>query len=84
MEFKEYSNPESQDYDITSNNGEMNIDNNAQLPYDIELMDLIGVLDDVSEEELMNNYDITLLEYYNPTAETIEKVKEAISPKMGR
>ena len=84
MEFKEYSNPESQDYDITSNNGEINIDNNAQLPYDIELMDLIGVLDDVSEEELMNNYDITLLEYYNPTAETIEKVKEAISPKMGR
>ena len=77
MTFKEFSNPEEQDYDITSSqNGE--IDNNVNYssnPYVSELVDLIGILEDVYEEDLIRNYGITMQEYFNPNLEVINKVK---------
>ncbi len=78
MEFKEYSNPEEQDYDITSSYGEEEAVINSYNPYEDELLYLIGILEDITDEELMDKYGITMAEYINPTQETIDKVKEAM------
>jgi len=83
MKFREFSNPEEADYDIStalsSNSGYTNINN----PYDEQLVGLIGVLEDVSEKELLEKYGITYEEYLHPTEATIDKVMDAIQMEKG-
>lgn len=80
MEFKEFANVEGRDYDLYSNDGNIKTEENTN-PYVEELLELIGLLEDIDEEELMSQYGITLNEYLHPTEETIKKVKEAIGIK---
>ena len=46
--------------------------------YEDELFSLIGVLDQITEEELEDKYGITIKEYVNPTHETIIKVQNKL------
>ena len=78
MEFKEFTNPESKDYDINSNQNHNNIIYNNN-PYSEQLINLIGILEDITEEELQEQYGISMNEYLNPTEDTINKVSEKIS-----
>lgn len=80
MEFKEYSNPEGMDYDINSSlrNSAPNFNATQYNKYDEQLLDLIGILGDITEEELLENYGISMQEYLNPTAETLKKVSEKL------
>ncbi len=78
MEFQEFSNPESKDYDITSSFGETQTNSASGNPYVEQLIDLVGILEDVTEEDLQQNYGISEKEYLHPTAETISKVKDAL------
>ena len=84
MEFKEFGNPESKDYDITSSFGETQTDSAPGNPYVEKLIDLIGILEDITEEELQQNYGISIKEYLHPNAETIIKVKDALEIRKGR
>ena len=80
MEFKEFTNPEERDYDVNSS---LNSFNNivSVNPYSEQLTDLIGILEDISEEELQEQYGISMNEYLHPTEDTINKVTERISGK---
>ncbi len=84
MELKEFSNPEAKDYDINSNFGEAQTNSATENPYIEQLIELIGILEDVTEEELQQNYGISITEYFNPTAETISKVKDSLGTRKGR
>ena len=84
MEFKEFSNPESKDYDINSSFGETQPNSATVNPYVEQLIDLIGILEDVTEEELQQNYGISITEYLHPNTETISKVKDALGTRKGR
>jgi len=75
MEFKEYTNPESNDYDIISSFNSSEDDN---IDYGYELVNLIGVLEDVTED-IISNYGITMNEYLNPTKEVVLKVKDRLN-----
>ncbi len=80
MEFKEFTNPEERDYDINSSLNSFN--NSVSVnPYSEQLIDLIGILEDISEEELQEQYGISMNEYFHPTQDTINKVTERISGK---
>ena len=80
MEFKEFTSPEERDYDINSSLNSFN--NSVSVNhYSEQLIDLIGILDDVSEEELQEQYGISMKEYLHPTEGTINKVTERISIK---
>lgn len=80
MEFKEFTNPEERDYDINSSLNSFN--NSVSVNhYSEQLIDLIGILEDVSEEELQEQYGISMNEYLHPTEDTINKVTERISRK---
>lgn len=78
MEFKEFTNPEERDYDINSNLGDINNTTSVN-PYSEQLCDLIGIFEDVTEEELQEQYGISMNEYLYPTEETINKVSESIN-----
>ena len=84
MEFKEFSNPEAKDYDIHNSFEEVQTNSATENPYIEQLTDLIGILEDVNEEELQQNYGISMTEYFNPTAETISKVKDSLGIRKGR
>ena len=76
MEFKEYNNPEEMDYDINYSFDEDSAVYDEQgNNYTEQLLDLIGILEDFTDEDLMDTYGITMYEYLNPDASTIEKVK---------
>lgn len=78
MEFKEFTNPEGKDYDINSSYNSFN--SSVQInPYSEQLDDLIGILEDITEEELQEQYGISMNEYLHPTEETINKVSEKVS-----
>ena len=78
MEFKEFTNPEGKDYDINSSLNSYN--SSVQInPYSEQLDDLIGILEDITEEELQEQYGISMDEYLHPTEETINKVSEKVS-----
>jgi len=78
MEFKEFTNPEGKDYDINSSFNSFN--SSVQInPYSEQLDDLIGILEDITEEELQEQYGISMNEYLHPTEETINKVSEKVS-----
>ena len=84
MKFREFSNPEERDYDINSSLNDDNYSSNSQIVQDsnqyyMQLFDLIGILEDIEESELIENYGITIQEYLNPTAETIKKVSEKLN-----
>ena len=79
MEFKEFSNPESQDYDINSSLNFSNNYNSSHNPYSEQLMNLIGIPEDVTEEELQTKYGISMSEYFSPTADTIRKVEQRLN-----
>ena len=86
MEFKEFSNPEEQDYDV-----KMSVPTDIHAgssinPYTEKLWDLIGILEDDEINEVSSKYGITKEEYFHPTAETIAKVKDYldISSREGR
>ena len=86
MEFREYSNPEGRDYDINSSLND-NHSSSSQIiqednKYYIQLFDLIGILEDFDENELIENYGITMKEYLRPTEETIKKVSEKLNSKQ--
>ncbi len=75
MEFREFSNPEGADYDLRVGEEEQTT-YPEENPYVEQLLGMIGILEDVTDEEVMEQYGITMDEYFSPTAETIEKVKE--------
>ena len=79
MEFKEFTNPEEKDYDINSSLESSTYNNQTFNPYSEQLDDLIGILEDVTEEELQEQYGISMNEYFHPTEETINKVSEKIN-----
>ena len=79
MEFKEFANPEERDYDINSSLNSSNDNIQSVNPYIERLVDLIGILEDVSEDELQDQYGISMEEYLTPTQETINKVSERIN-----
>ena len=81
MEFKEFTNPEENDYDIKSSLDGLDSFNNITSvnPYTMQLIDLIGILEDVTEEDLQEQYGISMNEYLHPTKETIDKVTEKVS-----
>ena len=76
MEFKEYSNPEEADYDITSSlNGKSSEEEiSKKFGYQLALSNLIGILEDIDEDELIDKYGITMEEYLHPTEEVLIKV----------
>lgn len=76
-EFSEFDNPEEKDYDLRthSSNHEDELDNMMSDKYKDELMDLIGIVEDIDSINMVEEYGITEDEYFNPTAETIKKVK---------
>ena len=78
MDFKEFTNPESRDYDINSSLNSFNNITSVN-PYSEQLDDLIGILEDITEEELQEQYGISMNEYFNPTQETIDKVSDKVS-----
>lgn len=80
MEFKEYSNPLEKDYDIKSS---MESSVTEEDIYSEQLVGLIGLLEDVKEEELLNMYGITFDEYFHPTEDTVAKVMDAIQMNEG-
>lgn len=80
MEFKEFSNPEGYDYDIKSSLDSSN-NNSSVNPYFEQLNDLIGILEDITEEELLEQYGISMDEYLHPTKETIDRVSEKVIGK---
>lgn len=85
MEFREYSNPEEADYDITSSlksKEEDNKKNKVSEYYRGLLMDLIGLLEDIDEKTLQADYGITLKEYFNPNKEVLLKVKRTLLAKQ--
>ena len=77
-EFKEFNNPLEKNYDIPKEFGSMDVKSN---PYSKYLVDLIGILEDINEQDLLKNYGISLNEYYNPTLEVIQKVEEHLRNK---
>ena len=78
MEFKEFTNPEEKDYDINSSLN--NFNNNVSVnPYSEQIFNLIGILEDATEEELQEKYGISMNEYLHPTEDTINKVTEKAS-----
>ena len=90
MQFREFRNPEEADYDIKSSldlNGEFKNDESrtqedihrqAILEAMLEAMDwnMLEDLDEISDEELIDEYGITKSEYLNPTKETVLKIKK--------
>lgn len=80
MEFKEFNDPLKNDYDITSSY-DNEINTFTENPYEAELIDLIGILEDDEDTRV---YGITYEEYLHPTALTIAKVKSALGIKNGR
>ena len=81
MEFKEFTNPESKDYDIYNSLKESEPVKNISIsnPYVEQLIDLIGFLEDITDEELQEKYGISMQEYFHPTAEVILKVTEKLN-----
>lgn len=78
MEFKEFTNPEESDYDIMmSLEGNANT-NSEENPYVEEQMNLIGLLEDVNDAETLATYGITAEEYFNPTKESIRRLKSTL------
>lgn len=75
MEFKEFTNPEENNFDITMSFETLYTEEDFD-KYSEEMIDLIGILENVSDEYLLNNYGITEFEYLHPTEKTINKVKE--------
>lgn len=86
MEFREYGNPEERDYDINSSLSNNHLSNSQKIQEDnqycMQLLDLIGILEDFDENELIENYGITMKEYLRPDAETIKKVSEKLNSKQ--
>lgn len=79
MEFKEFSNPLEQDYDINSSYDEFSYSEEEPNKYFDEMIELIGILEDVTEEELLRDYGITEYEYLHPNAIVIEKIKNKLN-----
>ena len=85
MEFREYSNPESMDYDITSSLGSTShVTPQNKNYYTEQLIDMIGILEDVTEENLQRDYGISLNEYFNPNQDVINKVQQALENSRSR
>lgn len=70
MEYKEYTNPLSSDYDLRINEESIIEEGPIKNNLSILLVDLIGV----HEENDLNIWNITYEEYLNPTPATIKKV----------
>ncbi|MBR5662053.1 MAG: hypothetical protein IKX00_00195 [Bacilli bacterium] len=83
MEFREFSNPESKDYDITSSFKEESLNgySNEENTYAMSLMNLIGILEDEEFDNIYENYGITEYEYLHPNAEVIAKVESKLDEK---
>ena len=82
VEFKEFSNPESEDYDINSSLNYSNNSNVSYNPYTEQLMNLIGILEDITDADLQERYGISEEEYLHPTSETMEKVKDRLNSRQ--
>ncbi len=90
MIFREFSNPEEQDFDIKSSVDGYK-ENNINLPNNsfdndaaMELCDLIGLLEDDEFENIEELYGITEYEYMHPTKEVVEKVKDYLENVRGK
>ena len=76
MEYREYENPEEKDYDLRVE--EMFEENSSKNPNQETLIELLGLQEDINEEQLLERFGITLEEYLNPTDEVIKKVQEKL------
>lgn len=83
MDFREFSSPEGNNYDINSSFNSLGQVSNSNQDniYSQQLMDLVGILEDVTESKLLEDYGITLQEYYQPSEETITKVRQHLGIK---
>ena len=94
-EFREFPNPEEQDFDIKSSfssSSEDDFDDEAyqQMLADqeennrihIELCDVLGgLIEDMEGDEILETYGITEEEYMHPTREVIEKARAFLENK---
>ena len=76
MEYREYDNPEERDYDLRVE--EMFEEGSSKNPNQEKLIKLLGLQEDINEEQLLERFGITLEEYLNPTDEVIKKVQEKL------
>ena len=81
MEFKEFTNPEEKDYDITSSH-----DSAERVKVDKIHQDFTELLGDLGFPELyeLAPYGITNEEYNHPSLTTIKKLKEYAMDKNNR
>ena len=83
MEFKEFTNPESRDYDITSSLKESEEEATIKRDnYSEQIINLIGIIEDIdyiSDEDFIKEYGILKYEYLNPTADTVRKAQAKIN-----
>ena len=79
-EFSEFDNPEAKDYDLHTHEGKHENEINKMMSekYQDELMDLIGIVEDIDSINMVEEYGITEEEYFNPNADTIKKVKSKL------
>ena len=84
-EFSEFSNPLEKDYDINSSfepqQQKTYVTNIGDDPM-MDLIDLIGFPEDVTDEELREAYGISMQEYQNPTPETVMKVRKRLEKQQ--
>ncbi len=85
MEFKEFTNPEEKDYDITSS---LNAAERTKRETKVDKIhqDFTELLGDLGFPELyeLAPYDITDEEYTHPSLDTIKKLKEYAMDKSNR
>ena len=79
MEFREFTNPKEKDFDINSSSESSTNNYQDSNQYYEQLFDLIGILEDVTEEDLQEQYGISMSEYLHTAKDTINKVTEKIS-----
>lgn len=80
MEFREFNNPERRNYDVTSSLRNNNNVTNTKDDYYVEqLLNLIGLLEDIDEDELQEKYGISINEYIHPNENTIIKITNKLN-----
>ena len=70
-EFTEFENPLEADYDVKY---AIRNDN----PYQQQMIDLLGILEDITDEDMLREYGITVEEYLHPTKDSVDKVRAVV------
>ena len=73
MEYREYANPEEKDYDLRVE--EMFEENSSKNPNQETLIELLGLQEDINEEQLLERFGITLEEALETERKSEERLK---------